>query len=907
MSLLNLLGAERTRRLLRSTAPGVERLRDEVERRTFDRRLQIAADEADFDAVSRGGVGAAWDSRGRVPTVASLKGVDAANPIEPIVACEITWGDGTVERFAKIDRDVETHVLHGRLRSIGKIRRAHAVDHTLQRTTTSIELENVDGHFNERLRNRTWMGARVQFRIRTAASTATEPWQPICGPMLIEDFDGLTPTGVRFTLVDAASDVFGKTIMLPTLGDLLPFSFEAAVRASVEIPGDVRLDVTKFRDLSNQGPASWDGKTGHLGAGSPGLGRTSGTLPTGYIARGGGGSIVERRIPMFFGKGGLARPAFAWVKERFLADVTGDEASFASDADGYDRNPVAVIVLGASKRRGWVTPHQWPTAGRSTFSLWAKKQPKSNGGQDVYSTRPDSMVEVFEILHGLGALETGFAGFVNVVEVDSRNSGGEVAAGDTNTWFVAYLTICANRGRMQARGDGYVNAAREALALIQEADAKGELFVEYPYGCEGTGAPPFSGSQTAPDCAAAAIEHLCKYFGAATSRDLDLDALKALASTEAGRLKAAGVIYEDTPTVDVLGQICSTFQIDAFYDRRGRASFKAPGPSYYDLATKIPNARSFRDEYEITRGSFSVRQPKGNERWGVGTVFRFDGVREHLVLAVPAYSQPTQFRWVSSDLGNREIDKTVNVSWVPQPFTGFVGDGQKLERLKRDWATPHRQPRYVSSFATPLLNACAHDLSDYVQLTHYGAPLPVAPFTGWTDRLGRIESIELDLDQLVADVAVVELEDDRDAWVLDDERHWERVVPRSGELIGKTNGSTVVNCVGWNPQERGIVAWDILWIPTSSGTSHHCGIVVASVSSTQIFLSELYGGLTDAAWANFKILRSHFSPPTNDEIPGAYPHGSDMFGRLCDELLTDENGDAGAFVEGGPSPYRFYR
>lgn len=919
MSLLNLLGADRTRRLLRSTAPGVERLRDEVERRTFDRSLQIEADRADFDAVSRGGVGAAWDSRGRVPPNSSFSGVAAADPIEPIVEVEVTWGDGTtmtvdgratvtrdatVEHFAKVDRDAVTYQLHGRLRSIGEIRRAFSTDHTLQRTTTSVELENVDGHFNSRLLDKSWMGARVVVRV----GYRTQPvrfWQQVAAPFLIESFDAASPTTVRMSLVDAVGEAFGRTVRLPVLRDIVSHSFRSALdrltvvntHAAYDSPPNRRL----FQHLRSQPPV--------VGAGVDDI-----TAHTGAAIAGMTGDALNRRIPMFFGRGDYVKPALTWVRGAF-----NPVAPF-----NMEDNPLAVIVLGASKKRGWIRPHPWFGAGAdntqtlnaqnysSDFGLYVRKQPTVNqqAAQDAEGGRLVCLVDLGRTsssIKRMGTSTHGIGGYVDVAEVeDSANNDGT-----ENRWFVAFLVIGMETQLLSTKGDAYANQWREVLAHLQQAAANDEVFVSYPHGCEGdSGATPYSESIQALSSPAGALEHVVKHFAQGPSRNVDLDALRDLHLCDGllGR-RAAGVLYEDTPVEQLVNGICKTFRIDPFLTRSGKVSFRPPGPTSTDLLERRRGARKYRDEYEISRGSFRAWSPVGEDRWGCASIFAFTGLKEHLLLAAPGLAKAPSWRNISSDLGYREFDKRIFVGWLAQPTSAMAGNGEDWGVVLRDWATPFADARWLAEFGTHLV-ACTDDLGSLIRVSHFGAPSSTGPtYRGWTDRLCRIESIELELNQLVATVGVLdadEFDTSGRPWLLDDEGNWERVVPRSGELVDKTNGSPTIACTGWSPESYEVQAGDLFWIGTENGAAEACAIRIDAVGAATLTLAENYTGSTAASWSDFKILRSHETPPTNLEVLGAYPEGSEMYGRLCDELLTASDGTTGAMDAAGDPAYRLY-
>lgn len=917
MSLLSLLGADRTRRLLRSTAPGVLRLRDEVERRTFDRSIQIAADEADFDAVTRGGVGVAWSSSGRAPPQSSFDGVDAADPIEPIVECEISWGDGTVrevdghtmvtsggtvEHFAKVDRDAVAYQLHGRLRSIGEIDRRFSVDHTLQRVTTTVELENVDGHFNQRLIDKTWMGARVQFRV----GFRTQPvkfWQNICAPFQIESFEAATPTVIRIGLVDAASDSFGRTIMLPRLRDLMSLNFRSALDRLTVVNTDPAYDAVpnqrRFEHLRPQPPVvgvSDLSPTPHVGAAIAGM----------Y------GDALERRIPMFFGIGDYVKPCFTWVRGNFNP----------SPPFNMEDNPLAVIVLGASKKRGWIRPRPWFGAGADIlspldannhtrdFGIYVKQQPAPNARPPDAGGKLQCLIDLgrsSSAISSMGTFTHGIGGYVDVVEVeDSSNNDGTA-----NKWFVAFLVIGMETQLLATKGASYENQWREVLAHLQQAAASDEVFVSYPHGCEGDdGATPYSESVQNLHSPAGALEHVVKFFAQRPSRSVDLDALRDLHLCDGivGRY-AAGVIYEDTPVEAVVNGICKTFRIDPFLTRRGLVSFRPPGPTQTDLLERRRSARKYSDEYEINRDSFRAWSPVGEERWGCASIFEFDGLKEHLLLSAPGLAKSRRWRHVNGDLGFREFDKRIDVSWLVQPTSAMAGDGEDWRTVLRDWATPFMDTRWLAEFGTNLV-ACSEDLGEMIHVSHYGAPNGTAPsYQGWTDRLCRIEGITLNLDQLVSKVTVLDA-DEMDTgglpWLLDDEANWERVASRNGELAGKTNGSPTINCVNWDPQDYDVSVGDIFWIGNVSGAAEACGIRVDAVGASTLTLASAYQGSTDAAFSAFKILRSHETPPTNFEVFGAYPDGADVYGRLCDELLTASDGTIGAMDAGGDPAYRLY-
>jgi hypothetical protein len=820
--------------------------------------------------------------------LSDLGGWEAPIIPTPFLVLKVDWlGDGSeIGYYSEADLATSTYQLLGKITSVGSFTRAFGVDHRVQRSQIQIRLEDITRTFATKVRSGDYLTARFSLLV---GSPYVLPHQfvLIARGYRVQDVAEISETEVEFTLLDGVEDLSGARVRPPTISDIGFFG-----------------SVSQRKTLSD-GSNDWPTVGTRSGEGIVKVTKALNVEPRDADA--------PVTIP-FAGSIYKAPLAACYVPAKALNPIF--------DA----QNPVAVIVLGSSKNPEWMKPHYYANC----------KDDAAEGARNaemlVYAGTPANGDLILR-WNGLGAT-TGFSpagnlgirAYVEVVRHTAQLDGDDT----TDPWYTAVLYISLDRRPYDADSSiqslvlAKMGQLRDAMQKMKDnlsdiwIDANGFGASSAWYNAS-SGAPPLpidhlKRTDVGP---IGVIEYLARWHSGqgysalhGTSRVID--------STEDAKTSSdmaepvGGFISAEVSGSDVLAGLGSTFQLDLGVSGRGRLLLRPVTVTSQDRHDRIPNAKDLTDNEHIIDGTWQELAPKGSDRWGFGTLFKFDGIQNLL--------RESGFRAtdrLETNSYSQEIDKAINIEWRRQhPL--------EADLRKKDWEAPHSVRRFGARFKIPVAHVLDLDLGDFVKVTHYAGANSDGT-KGWTLRVCRIDAIGYDWENRTAELTVVDWKTDYEAlsWKLDDSDYWNTSQPRtSADAVTMTASSTTVQFAGaiypleswvgmsfqisraYNPYPWPAVNY-ATYLPTEA-QSGSWEITAVDEGLRQVTISSQYGeNLAVLAW---RVRRTHTDPPTNTTDPGHYPFvtddnatGSDQYGRLADSSTTASDGTTGSFSNDDPA------
>lgn len=470
----------------------------------------------------------------------------------------------------------------------------------------------------------------------------------------------------------------------------------------------------------------------------------------------------------------------------------------------------------------------------------------------------------------------------------------------------------------------------EAGALTNETisilwNDAGGIWAQSPFGAEGGAVSEAAGGETGGGIydhseggqggtlhdPATIIAHLTRYYFEGGGLDM-LDEASFLEVSQRSSVRGewvAGEIRGGESGTDIVGKICASFDLDAFWNEANRVELRSRGFTEADLREHIPGAHHYVDDEHIVGSTWRERVPKGNERWGVANTIKVQGLKEY---SPPHASAP----WsdpVTVAAHGYAIEKTLEVSWLDTAVLETTG-GTLTSAAAATRATARFKEQERSNFIVTFeagLFGLARRLGRFLLVTHRAG---AAADGGYEARLFRIEARVFRHASWTVEFELLDLGwfADEYRWVMDTEAQW-KVLDAPAENVGTLNmvsGALALTCVGWNPLDFGIEVGMGIRIPTPDETDpERYAAIIDGVTSNTIHV-EIELPATVSGIATFEIWRSWHNPPTNETHPGLYEgleSANDLYGSLADGTLTDENGNLGAFADDGASAYRLRR
>jgi hypothetical protein len=641
---------------------------------------------------------AAWrDSVGRTSAVATdpefqplppepfvlAGGATSPDHHEQFLVVDVVWGDGTRVTYGEIDRPLVDRPLLGAVLEIGDINRQLSPDNDLQRNGFEITFADLDGEFATRIADGSYLGALVTVKIGT--TQWPEAFWRKWGVWSIDRETGHSPTTASFALEDAAEAVLGDEIRLPAIGDLDAAAGEFGPRLREKLHLSHDFIHRNFQHMV--------------------LGDTDSTEKA--IDE----NNADRRIPLVLGDE-IYKPALCWVNYDLVKQFKSNYSP-AAGAPGDALNPLAVIVLGASKLPNWEVERRpysrdghLPTNPLTDFrdwEVWAQLSERATESTDVGgqiakfspvigSSRPDFLVKMSNT--------TGIVPYIEVYKLRDWDGTGSAHATDRayDYWYVPVLYLCYSASALGDTDKAFRVQLGVALSGLYDAAQREAVYIRTPgWGGEGKGA---AGDRD--HNAGAAIRYLMEHHSSISRANLrgafgaTLDSLQKAD----GMSRVGGTIAEDQPISEVITGICRSWHCDVFLDRTGRPGYAARDLTPEDRSYLLRYCATYTDEYDIARGTFVQRQLVGNDRFGQASVFKFRGLKDHTLARSPWLDESYPYDMGGSavaELGGRRIEKNLDVSWRPQPLGGqFLA--QQGPEIAREWLTP----RTAAKLALPL-------------------------------------------------------------------------------------------------------------------------------------------------------------------------------------------------------------
>lgn len=848
----------------------------------------------------------------RVETLAS--GATAPDRDEFFLVVDITWGDGTEACYGELDRPLYNRQVHAAVLEIGDIERQLAPDSDLQRNGFDITFADPDGEIASHVADDSWLGARVKVQIGHTRF-AEDFWQK-WGTWRIYRPPGHSPTTCTLSLEDAADELLEEEIRLPTLGDL------------AGVAGDFSVRLRKKLLLDTVGsPEPW----------------TRSTFRKLQTADGGAAVSAENeqnRIPLALGDE-IFQPALCWVNYPLVKEMAKGGSGINGGSPGTVLNPLAVVVLGASKKPGWeVDRRPYSIDGHvpsvqpivRDWEVWAEVSTTGTdyGQAGIISPMIGASSKKFPIITGS---DTGLLPYIEVYKIPDWDTTRTPRPPDRGAYFYWYVPVLFLCYAAPPGGGGFPDLDRaakkaigNALWQLHNAATDGKVYVRTPGtplspGTPGWGAEGKGSTKDRDHNAGAAIRYLLEHHTSIPRLDFHGGYLTSLDSVQDGdgMGRMGGHIAEDAPVREPIGAICRTWGVDLFINRFGKIGFSIPDLSPEDRAYLQKYVVTYGDEYDVVRGSFQQRQLVGNDRFGQASVFTFDGIKEHTKRSNPEFDERTPVDLSGAavlDLAGRRIDKKLDVSFRPQPFGTDFRHG-----MAPDLALQWIHPRSAVRLALPI--SAGEDLGGWMNVEH----------GQWMTEEGRVDDtrtcraqgIRLRWRDRVIEYDLVD-EDDyasggRD-YILDDEELWSIAGTRQdGDGLGRAAtvhgglsatfaiGSGTVT-LGFNPttlRPRSALVGDILhaWGSAHAGNKGPWRITGVG-TGPNTFTIDITDGAPTANEAldssRWELQAAHFTRPDWQIRPTQYadplkPDDTRLpyteYGALGDDTVIGPSGEPG--------------
>ncbi len=401
---------------------------------------------------------------------------------------------------------------------------------------------------------------------------------------------------------------------------------------------------------------------------------------------------------------------------------------------------------------------------------------------------------------------------------------------------------------------------------------------------------PGSDGKVSPE---AVLRDIVGAYTGASYANVEPESFKRLEAGMHRNAYAAGRVSGSTVVRDVVGGICSSFDIDAYTDWRGRIAITGPA-SDFNSRTVDQSATIFElDEEEIR--DFTDGYPSGGQRWALANRIYYDGIKESI-------------------LNPRTKEALVSTTGPYDNGTTELGTGRWLEgHLGVSWRTfddAARGPwgyrstesifRPVVSFTTTL-RMLAVDLGAYFRLT-WTRNLS----TPYVSTLFKVEDMEIDLTQGFVRVTAVWQHDDTTImpYLFDDKTLLQRVASTGTATVVDSDATVTFSSAILI--SSGAAAGDHLILRDANEaadefTRNRAIEILSITDSTHLELDTAdldFGG--GAAVATWEIRRSHLTNPSVSTPD--YPSGATLYGKVSSNSFSppgySDGDDACELLEG---------
>lgn len=806
-------------------------------------------------AYGNGTVAAAY-----APSRAALGANEPYVP-EPFLYVHVAWGDGSESHWGEVDRPTGQFQIWGRLVDVGELPLLLSEEHLLQRVISSLTVEDLAGELGPRILDESWARARLTWFIGFP-ELARADYLQVSPPMRIDT----PPEGAEgvFTLalIDALEDVTGFKFHLP---EVRTMSDADSPTLRARLPADDTYHTTLPRYAAN-----WDLQE------------------------------QKRKIPVAFGRE-MSKVAWAFANPWLAPEVVAN-----------DKNWYAILVLGTSRKAGWMKSHDWGFTpegfpldqfGDKDVELWigGRRGERYSAPRVLGTAISREVLENDAYFDPLPLLVLNRPGTFRVttgmyirIEVIKHFDPVPPPGADARpfTWHTAVMFVAFD-ANLYPSTTGLYDEDKEFLERIRKGDADGALLWRAPYGAEGRVFYELNrvGWNSDPVSVARIIlRHFTDGNGTAID-DASFDDA-ATAPEINGRTVAGSIAGKEAP-YELLSELASSWLFDLFLSRDGKVKCRPMGLTHRDLTVEIPGALLVTDEHDIVAGSWNTRPAWGDERWGRANTLRVSGLKPETVVAYPDLDESYEYDSPKNTALGRQVERGANISWREQWATTSPIVSDALQKF----GEPFTVQRVLASFDTGL-NVLVKERGQFLRVSHWAGIAEVAG-QGWDQRLARIEGLTLKWQERTVGVEVVDFSeaDSQRPWVLDSEIYWIRIRGLAGSLRGLrfSAGSATVETLGWacdtQPAITRPTIGDILWTPHAAAVGNRLAVKVIGVGEAKFDIAAPATANEDL-WI-WEVQRSHLTAPTNAEFPGAYPFGSDIYGRLCGADGLFSNGNPG--------------
>ena len=787
-----------------------------------------------------------------------------------------TSGAEPLYRWATADAEQDGTQLYGEILSVGGTRRALSAERGITRQTVSLRLRNARGERDPWFRDASFLG--YIFKLYLGYLDADAATNRLIGTFVIDRPARITANHVELELIDRSDLLAGTIRQPPTMQQIW------SVLAATE-------------DFGNFTPSS----------------------PP---------SNPDERPVVPFGE--------AWVRPVWMTIGT----SLILGQNQTEGPQHHFLVLGASKRA-------WRDLNNGEYKPWLFARPTGGGNPsaDAYAPRgvgmstrypPAVVAPGYEVLP-VGNLRWIFHAAPNNDDLSENDIPAikYIAVHsdplDPLPWYVAVLHVSADTiARMREfqedvnslsvqgvpleggfndypwpSGWSWGTAIDGANTLENIIAQQPSLVVRSPWGAEN-----LEGETNGRDAMAILQEILTAYAIRPTSGPsiistyVDLASMETVHRSQQGTV-VAGALAGGEDAMEVLTAICASHQIDAFWGPDEKIHFLTDGVNA-DTIRNLSSLTLVTDESDIQEGSWSSRIPIGNERWGMASVFVPQGLPPDSSLASSGYRSAAL-----AQAYGRDIRKDVEVSWrrvmVTQRSNTEVAPADPDEDVSlvvqtqpSAWAWEIDDALFyafgaqetIHTFTLPL-RGWRYLPGDYLRIQHWAG---MNESGGFTSRLGRVESAELDWSAKTVTIEVLDRGalDDVQPWIIDAASNWRRYVPEPGRYVSLTATSTTVACGSWDAEAQGVTPGDELWIRARGSYNSGAGFVgridSVAVGGASFELDALSPApATSASEEDFEIRRTHETPPSEADFPGQYIgriDANDLYGSLCDLTIA---------------------